>query len=342
MAVTQSITKKFTPNHKDVNYLAKDFSEFRQNLIEFAKSYYPNTYSDFNEASPGMMFIEMASYVGDVLSFYIDNQFKENLLVYARERKNIVAMAQALGYKPRLSSPAMVEATIYQTVPALGISNNYDPDERFYLKILKDSKFSSNTQPSQTFRSSEDVNFADSTNRIIRVFARDNMTGVPTTYVVSKPIKLIAGDVKTIDISFGSAQKFSRIELSDSNIISILSIKDSDGNDWTEVDYLGQDLIIEEREVSVRGIDGYLQSGSIDTTSPNPTKMIVFRRKPKRFVTRVNPNMKMEIWFGSGEVNSLDDVLYINSSQIANDKYDQIISNSTIDPADFLASDTSM
>ena len=75
---------------KQVNYLNKDFSDFRDNLIEFAKVYFPNTYNDFNEASPGMMFIEMAAYVGDVLSYYIDSSFRESLLAYAEEKRNII------------------------------------------------------------------------------------------------------------------------------------------------------------------------------------------------------------------------------------------------------------
>ena len=74
---------------RDIKYLNKDFTNFRTNLIEYAKTYFPKTYSDFNEASPGMMFIEMASYVGEVLNYYIDNQFKKTLLQHAEERKNI-------------------------------------------------------------------------------------------------------------------------------------------------------------------------------------------------------------------------------------------------------------
>ena len=104
MAINQTVVLQPRPNVKKINYSAKTFSDFRQNLIEFAKSYYPNTYADFNEASPGMMFIEMAAYMGDVLSFYIDNQFKENLLSYAEQPDNIITLAQFLGYKPKLAA----------------------------------------------------------------------------------------------------------------------------------------------------------------------------------------------------------------------------------------------
>ena len=339
MAVNQSITKKFTPNYKDVSYLSKNFPEFRQNLIEFAKSYYPQTYSDFNEASPGMMFIEMASYVGDVLSFYIDNQFKENLLGFAQERKNIINISQAFGYKPRLSAPATVQAIIYQMVPALPASENFDPDDRFFLKVLQNSKFSTNTADTVTFRSIEDIDFANPEDREIRVFSRNPTDNTPTMYVVSKKIKLIAADVSTTQFTFGSPKKFTRVQLGGDNIISVINVVDSDGNTWDEVDFLGQDVVIEERDVSARSTTGFLLSGSLETASANPTKIAVFKKKPRRFVTRINDQMQMEMWFGSGVTNLNDEIFQLNSNQIANTKYDQRVGNASIDPTDFLESD---
>jgi len=340
MAVSQSITKKFTPNYKDVNYLAKSFPEFRQNLIEFARSYYPNTYTDFNEASPGMMFIEMAAYVGDVMSFYIDNQFKENLLAYATERQNIIAISQALGYKPRLAAPAVVEATIYQLVPALGTSDQYEPDGRYYQKILIDSRFSTNTPPTQVFRSTEEVDFSDPSNRVLRVFTRDVSTSAPTNYIASKPIKLIAADTRTATFTFGSAQKFTTIEIPETNVIGVVSVVDSDGNDWSEVDFLGQDIVIEERDITPRDVSGFVTSSNTTFDAPPPSNIILLKRKPRRFVTRINTNLRMELLFGSGDGMAEEDVITLNANQIANTKYNQTISNTSIDPADFLSSDT--
>jgi hypothetical protein len=340
MAVNQSITRKFTPNFKDVNYLTKNFPEFRQNLIEFAKAYYPNTYTDFNEASPGMMFMEMAAYVGDVLSFYIDNQYKENLLLFAKERQNVIAISQALGYKPKLTSTATVEATIYQRVPALGAAYQYDMDKRFLLKVLANSKFSTNTPPIQSFRSIEDVDFADTVGRSKpEVVSRDS-NNAPTMYVVSKKIKLVSADTKTITYTFGSPQKFSKIEIPDTNIIGIVSVKDSENNTWYEVDYLGQDLILEERNIGTRNTDGFLSEETLQLNSLSPAKLAVLRKKPRRFVTRINSELKMELWFGSGTSNLDDELVTLNSGQIANTKYNQGVANVSLDPSDFIASDT--
>lgn len=340
MAVSQSIRKKFTPKYKEVNYLSKNFADFRENLIDFAKAYYPSTYKDFNEASPGMMFIEMAAYVGDVMSFYIDNQFKENLLAYAQERRNVIAISQAFGYKPRLSAPATVTATIYQMVPSLGSTNNYDPDSRFFLKVSPNSTFTSTTNPPQEFRSNQEVDFSDPTDREIRVLSRDPVSNTPTMYAVSKKINLVASSIKTAQFTFGSAQEFTRIELPDSDVISIIDIVDSDGNTWYEVDYLGQDILLEERDVTARDQSGFLVSSSLSTQSSPPSKLAIFRKRPRRFTTRVNTDLRMEIWFGSGELDVQEEDLLINASQIANNKYDQVINNASIDPVDFLSSDS--
>lgn len=343
MAVNQSITKKFIPNYKDVNYLSKDFSEFRQSLIEFTKTYYPNTYTDFNEASPGMMFMEMAAYVGDVMSFYIDKQFKENLLAFAQERQNIVAISQALGYKPRLSAPATVEATLYQLVPVIASGEGqYEPDSRYFLRILPGSRFSANTQPSQPFISVELVDFSYDADgkRDIQVFSRNNVTNNPTYFVVSRPIKLIAAQTKTTTYTFGSPQKFSRIEIPDSDIIGIQNVVDSDGNTWSEVDFLGQDLIAEDKDITPRSADGYVSAEGLPLESPPPSKILLFKRKPRRFTTRINTNLRMELWFGSGDGTSEEQIVTLNSTQIGNSKYNQVVNNTSLDPADFLSADT--
>ena len=159
---------------KQVNYLNKDFSDFRDNLIEFAKVYFPNTYNDFNESSPGMMFIEMASYVGDVLSYYIDSQFRESLLAYAEEKRNVYNIAQSFGYKPNVTSPSSVVLDVFQTVPAL----NEKPDERYALNVKAGTQVIS-TSTGTTFRTVDDVNFKFSSSydpRDITIFeSEDNI-----------------------------------------------------------------------------------------------------------------------------------------------------------------------
>ena len=167
---------------KSVNYLNKDFNDFKGNLIEFAKQYFPDTYNDFNEASPGMLFIEMASYVGDVLSYYIDSQFRESLLAYAEEKKNVYNIAQSFGYKPKTTSPSEVVLNVFQTVPAL----NGNPDYRYALTVDGGTQINANSNGT-TFRTLEDCNFKYSSSydkRDVTIFETDS--GEPTKFLLKK------------------------------------------------------------------------------------------------------------------------------------------------------------
>ena len=89
---------------RDIRYINKDFSQFRQTLIDYSKTYFPTTFTDFSPSSPGMMFMEQAAYVGDVLSFYTDTQIQETFLQYAKQQNNLYELAYMFGYKPRATS----------------------------------------------------------------------------------------------------------------------------------------------------------------------------------------------------------------------------------------------
>ena len=192
---------------KSVNYLHKDFNDFRNNLIEFAKVYFPNTYNDFNEASPGMMFIEMAAYVGDVLSYYIDSTFRESLLAYAEEKRNIYNIAQSFGYKPKVTSPASTVLDVFQTVPAL----NQEPDFRYALNVKAGAVVNATTTGT-SFRTLEDCNFKFSSSydpRIVTIFETDS--GAPTKFLLKKKVKAGSGTITSDTFSFGTAEKYSQI-----------------------------------------------------------------------------------------------------------------------------------
>jgi hypothetical protein len=331
MASNQQVIIQPRPNVKQINYVSKTFTDFRQNLIEFAKAYYPNTYSDFNETSPGMMFIEMASYIGDVLSFYIDNQFKENLLEYAEQQENVISIAQFLGYKPKLVSPSTTIATLYQVAPAVIENGVYIPDKKYLVKVAKGSSFSSVGQTSIQFRLTEDVDFSDITaeNYIVNTFSGGN----PSTFIVTKPAPLVAAEEKTTIFTFGSAQKFTSVLMPDEDIIGIESIVDSNGNTWYEVDYLAQDIIMDELDVTSNGETGVL-----------PSSKLRLRKVPRRFVTRINRNSRMELVFGSGTENEAELNTTLDSRQVANSQYgntiESTLGNVAINNVNFLNSNT--
>ena len=115
-----------TPKEKEIKYLNKDFNSFKNNLIEFTQTYFPENFNDFSEGNPGMMFLEMASYVGDVLSFYTDNQIQETFLSTAQDKENLYNMAYAMGYTPKTTSAASVNLDISQLVPSKLINGSYE------------------------------------------------------------------------------------------------------------------------------------------------------------------------------------------------------------------------
>src|SRR6056300_755655 len=242
MATNNTINPNFKNKGKDIKYLNKDFTSFRQNLVEYAKTYFPRTYSDFNETSPGMMFIEMASYLGDVLSYYVDDSFKESLLPYAEDRRSVLALSQFLGYKPKVSSPSVTTLSLYQLVPSIGQGANNKPDDTYYLRIREGMTIES-TYNGTEFRVTEEVDFNDSLDREIPVYERDINSGEPTFYLVKKFVQGVASTLNEVTVSFGDYQPFQQIELGENNVVQILDVRDSNGNKYYEVPYLGQEMV---------------------------------------------------------------------------------------------------
>jgi hypothetical protein len=145
---------------KDIKYVNREFESFRQGLIEYAKTYFPTTYNDFTPASPGMMFMEMSAYVGDVLSFYLDNQIQETFLQYARQQENIYSLAYTMGYRPKVTGAAISNLTFYQLVPATVSASVTIPDFRYTLTVPANTLVASNTDSSTTFLVRDGIDFS--------------------------------------------------------------------------------------------------------------------------------------------------------------------------------------
>lgn len=328
----QKLGKSFTPRVKEIKYLNKTFPQFRQNLIDFAKVYFPDTYKDFNETSPGMMFIEMASYVGDVLSYYIDSQFRENLVNFAEEQENIINISQAFGFKPKPAAAARTNADLFQLVPSIPTSESaFIPDSRFYLRLAPNSVFTSEEFGNVNFRNVQEVDFADPTSQSLTVFSVDSNNN-PLTYLVKKGAVLEAGDLKTVTRVFGGPQQFSSITLPEDNVLGIIKIVDSSGQEWVEVDYLAQDIVIDDT-VNIAPTTG-------SNLSLPPQKIIKFKRESHRFVTRYDETFHLQIIFGSGVLDDTNELVSLDSSKIANDEFETRLSSTALDPADFLSSTT--
>jgi hypothetical protein len=330
----QTTNKIFKNKGKDINYLNKDFVAFRDNLIEFAKTYFPKSYSDFNETSPGMMFIEMASYIGDVLSYYVDDTLKESMMVYAEDSANVLALSQYLGYKPKVTAPAVVTLSVYQLVPSIGSGVNNKPDEKYYLRIKEGMTVEANV-PDVIFRTTDVVDFSDNENREIMVYQTDSITGEPVFYLVKKYIQAISAIQIENTYTFGTYTPFQTIELLDTNVIQVVDVRDSNNNKWYEVPYLAQEMVfIDNPNTEANDPDLY----QFKTTVPYILKTL---KTPRRFVTKVNSDSTTTIQFGAGDATASDEQLIPNLKNVGLGLPNSISRlEESFDPTNFLKTKT--
>ena len=233
---------------KDISYLGKDFSQFRKGLIDFTKQYFPDTYVDFNESSPGMVFLELAAYVGDVLSYYADSNLKESMLEQASERANIFDIAKSLGYNPNNVVPAYVTLDVFHIIPSIGAGASVAPDFNYALSIKPGMRVKQNNGAA-IFRTLDSIDFAYSSSTSpteITIYESNDTTKLPTYYLLKKQVRAVSGDVKTATYSFTTPLAYDKIVLPDTNISEIISVVESDGDNWYQVPYLAQDTIFED------------------------------------------------------------------------------------------------
>ncbi len=330
----KSKDKTFGSN-RNINYVGKDFATLKQNLIDYTKTYFPNTYSDFNEASPGMVFIEQAAAIGDLLSFYQDTQLKESMLAHASERKNVVALAQSMGYKPKISTPAVTTLTVYQLVPSTGTGTSNVPDESYCIRIKEGMEISSNTNSNIVFRTIDVVDFSLTDGREVDVHERNQSTGEPDFYLLTKKVKAISATQREQTFTFSNYQEYPKITLTDDNIIGISSVTSNDGTKWYEVPYLAQESIfVEKANIETN-------TGTLSASSSTVPYILEVQKVPYRFTTKVNSDNTLDLQFGSGNNDMADDIILPNTKNVGLGLANSVNRlNQGIDPSNFLKTNT--
>lgn len=296
---------------KDIKYINKDFTELRASLIDYAKTYFPTTYNDFTPASPGMMFMEMAAYVGDVLSFYLDNQFQENFLQYARQTNNLFELAYMFGYKPTVTQVATTEISFYQQVPAKFTGGQYIPDYDYALYIPDNTTISSTLLNVPTFLVEDPVDFTVSSSQDpTEATVYSTSGGNPTYYLLRKTRKAISATISTTTFSFGAPVQFSTVTINSPQIIGILDIVDSDGNTWYEVDYLGQEMVYKPiKNTNPNDPNYYLDQG-------NAPYLLKLEKEQRRFATKFINSGSLQLQFGAGTANDVDENITPNPNNV--------------------------
>jgi len=277
------MTKK---NKKLINYTSRDFNNIKESLVDYAKRYYPDNFKDFSEASFGSLMLDTVSYMGDILSFYLDYQTNESFIDTAIEYDNILRLGEQVGYRENLRASSFGIVSLYVLAPVAS-DGSVDTD---YLPILaKGTQFSSNA--GQSFTLIDDIDFSDSNNEVVPATGTPG-GGAPTSYAVKAYGRVMSGEEQAQLITVGTFSRFLTVELQDPNITEIISVVDTEGHEYFEVDYLSQDTVFR----SVVNKD--------DSTRERIPNIMVATSVPRRFMTMKKNNV-VTLKFGYGSENNL-------------------------------------
>ena len=292
--------------NRDIRYVNRDFSEFRSRLIEYARTYFPQTYTDFSPTSPGMMFMEQSAYVGDVLSFYLDNQFQETFVQYAQQTNNVFELAYMFGYKPKTTGAAQTVVDFYQQLPSKLSSSVYIPDYDYALTIGENTTVTS--QNGSSFLIQDKIDFSVSSSQDPTEVSVYQISGnTPQYFLLKKSRKAISSTINTTSFTFGIPQQYQTIDLQNNNIIKILDITDLDGNKWYEVDHLGQEMVLD----TVKNTN--VNDPNADGDTPYLLKL---KKVARRFATRFTSLNNLQIQFGAGSPNSTTEEITPNPDNV--------------------------
>ena len=307
---------------RPINYTSRDFNSIKEDLVNYAKRYYPTTFKDFNDASFGSMMLDLVSYVGDQLSFYTDYQANESFLDTAMEYDNVVRLARQLGYEIPGSATSTGVCAFYVLVPA---ATSISGPDMSYVPILKRGSILSG-QNGSVFTLLVDVDFSDSTNEIT-VSKVNSDTGVPTWFAIKAFGTVVSGQEGTIQVSVGDYERFLRIPLEPRNVSHVVSVFDSQGHEYFEVPNLSQDIII--KEVANRG-----------ATRDNVPYILKTVPAPRRFVTEFDSQGNTFLQFGYGSADNITGDLVADPSDVVLDISGRdYVSNTTFDPSNLIKTD---
>ncbi len=296
---------------RDIRYIDRNFNDFRNTLINYSQTYFPDTYNDFTPDSTGMLFIEMASYVGDVLSFYLDNQVQETFIQYARETENLFNMAYMLGYEPKVTTAASVNIDFYQQLPAKLSGSVTVPDFDYALQVPENTTISSVNN--EEFIIEDVIDFSSSSSldpSTITVYQLSGTT--PTTYLIKKTRKAISATINTSTFNFTSPVRFDTRSINDSNIIGILDCFDSDGNEWYEVPNLAQENVYD----TIRNTNTNDPNVPDDGSGNDVPYLLQLKSVQRRFAARFVNNNSLQLQFGAGSFGDNDEEIIPNPDNV--------------------------
>lgn len=320
---------------RDVKYVDRTFNDFRNALIQYTKTYFPNTYNDFTDSATGMLFMEQASYIADNLAFYLDNQVQENFVPTARQIQNLYKLSYTMGYVPKVTTPAQVEINFYQQLPATLSASVNVPDYSYALIIPENTQISTATNDDVAFLIQDRVDFTysssqDPTNVSVYQVSGDQ----PTYFLLKKTRKAISAKINTTTFTFTDPVKFDTRDIDDTNIIGILDVTDSDGNIWYEVPNLAQENVFD----TIRNSEPNDPNQSNDTEVPY---LLRLKKVQRRFVSRFLNKTTLQLQFGAGAYNDNDEEVIPNPDNVGLGlPYEKTKLTTAFSPVNFIMTNT--
>ena len=298
---------------RDIRYINRDFNDFKNSLVEYSKTYFPNTYNDFTPDSTGMLFIEMASYVGDVLSFYLDNQVQETFIQYARETENLFNMAYMLGYTPKVTTVASTNIDFYQQLPAITVDGVVVPDFDYALIIPENTAVTSNANSAQQFIIEDVIDFTASSSLDPTEVSVYQISGLePTSFLLKKTRKAISSTINTKTFTFSAGVRFDTRTINGSNIVNVLDVFDSEGNKWYEVPNLAQENVFD----TIRNTNVNDPNVADDGAGNDVPYLLQLKQVQRRFTARFQNQTSLQIQFGAGNYGDNDEEIVPNPDNV--------------------------
>ena len=305
-----------------VNYTNRDFNSIKRDLEEHARRYYPDTYKDFSENSFGSYILDTVSYVGDMLSFYLDYQVNESFLETAVEYENVRRLARNTGYNFTGRPAAFGMATFYVIIDAN--TSGLGPD-RSLIPILKTGTEVRATTGT-TFVLTEDVDFGNPKNEVIA--ARfDSTTGKPSSYAIRAQGQVKSTVLFRTTSTVGAYARFSKVKIGTPAIAEIKSVIDSEGHEYYQVEHLSQDVI-------------YINTTNPNALSDGVPEIMKAKIVPRRYVL-VQDETGTYLQFGYGTDEEITTTDIADPSQVALKMTGRpYITDTAFDPTKLLDSNT--
>ena len=304
-----------------INYLSRDFSSIKNDLVEHAKRYYPDTFRDFSDAGFGALMVDAVSYIGDVLSFYLDYQANESFLSTAIEYDNVLKHGQTVGYRFEETRSSFGQLTLYILLPVN--TSGVGPDTSYAPILRAGSSFSNGAS---AFSLLQDVDFSDPNNEII-VATTNATTGVPTQYAVKTFGQVVSGQLETETFELGNFIKFRTLSINSPDVTEIVSVIDSEGREYYQVDHLSQNTIY----IPISNTDT-----ATNTQAPTIVKPFIV---PRRFVVRKDSN-QTNIIFGYGSDSQLNSPSLVEARDVVLDLHSKTyVTDKAMDPTILIKGD---